>query len=121
MKEMTGTFCYDQKKSDAKPMEADAVNDANEPPKSASPTEEELCPLFMDGLPKDFSTNPALAALASLMDDSNRTSSGCIRRSRRKRRQARRPRAPYQRKQSEGEEEASTLGEAQIFLKLWKI
>jgi hypothetical protein len=25
------------------------------------------CPLFMDGLPSDFSTNPALAAIASLM------------------------------------------------------
>jgi hypothetical protein len=30
--------------------------------------EEELCPLFMHGLPKDFSTNVHLAALASLMN-----------------------------------------------------
>ena len=29
------------------------------------------CPLFMDGLPSDFSTNPALAAIASLMNDDN--------------------------------------------------
>jgi hypothetical protein len=27
------------------------------------------CPLFMEGLPRDFSTNPALAALASLIVD----------------------------------------------------
>lgn len=27
------------------------------------------CPLFMEGLPMDFSTNPALAALASLMTE----------------------------------------------------
>jgi hypothetical protein len=27
------------------------------------------CPLFMEGLPRDFSTNPALAALASLIDE----------------------------------------------------
>lgn len=30
-----------------------------------------VCPLFMEGLPRDFSTNPALAALASLLDDGN--------------------------------------------------
>ena len=30
---------------------------------------DELCPLFMQGLPRDFSTNVKLAALASLMDD----------------------------------------------------
>jgi hypothetical protein len=41
----------------------DATNDNN---KAIS------CPLFMDGLPSDFSTNPALAAIASLMTDSNR-------------------------------------------------
>ena len=29
------------------------------------------CPLFMDGLPLDFSTNPALAAIASLMNDND--------------------------------------------------
>lgn len=27
------------------------------------------CPLFMEGLPRDFSSNPALAALASLIDE----------------------------------------------------
>jgi hypothetical protein len=27
------------------------------------------CPLFMEGLPSDFSTNPALAALASLVEE----------------------------------------------------
>ena len=31
--------------------------------------ESTFCPLFMTGLPRDFSTNPALAAIASLMDD----------------------------------------------------
>ena len=29
------------------------------------------CPLFMDGLPKNFSTNPQLAAIASLLNDDN--------------------------------------------------
>ena len=29
------------------------------------------CPLFMDGLPLDFSTNPALAAIASLMNEND--------------------------------------------------
>jgi len=28
-----------------------------------------ICPLFMDGLPKNFATNPQLAAIASLLDD----------------------------------------------------
>ena len=27
------------------------------------------CPLFMEGLPRDFATNPQLAAIASLLDD----------------------------------------------------
>lgn len=30
------------------------------------------CPLFMEGLPRDFATNPQLAAIASLLDDNVR-------------------------------------------------
>jgi hypothetical protein len=37
----------------------------------SSSSSNNYCPLFMDGLPRDFSTNPALAALASLLDDDN--------------------------------------------------
>lgn len=33
--------------------------------------QEITCPLFMDGLPKDFSTNPKLAAIASLLGKSD--------------------------------------------------
>jgi len=31
------------------------------------------CPLFMDGLPKNFESNPALAAIASLLDEDGGT------------------------------------------------
>jgi hypothetical protein len=45
--------------------DVDGENISNDDSKAIS------CPLFMDGLPTDFSTNPALAAIASLMNDNS--------------------------------------------------
>eukprot|EP00559_Dactyliosolen_fragilissimus_P009610 CAMPEP_0184866018 /NCGR_PEP_ID=MMETSP0580-20130426/20282_1 /TAXON_ID=1118495 /ORGANISM="Dactyliosolen fragilissimus" /LENGTH=159 /DNA_ID=CAMNT_0027365451 /DNA_START=331 /DNA_END=807 /DNA_ORIENTATION=+ len=40
-------------------------------------SEDEIsCPLFMNSLPKDFSTNPALAAIANLLDDDSQLEEG---------------------------------------------
>jgi hypothetical protein len=35
-------------------------------------SDDEVCPLFMNGLPKDFMKNPQLAALASLITDEDK-------------------------------------------------
>ena len=49
---------------------SDCKNDDNGESMTTSDDNEAIsCPLFMDGLPSDFSTNPALAAIASLMND----------------------------------------------------
>jgi hypothetical protein len=99
------------------------------------------CPLFMQSLPADFASHPALAALASLIptDDANENEA---------------PPVPYVVIQREGEEEegvtipqgggkvrapkrrtrrrsepypkppkkpTTTIGEAQLFLRLWKL
>jgi hypothetical protein len=36
---------------------------------AADASDDEMCPLFMNGLPKDFMKNPQLAALASLINE----------------------------------------------------
>ena len=93
----------------------------------------ETCPLFMLGLPDDFSSNPQLAALASLLDsddDENSklpktpveetkfaTSSTGGGRIRRQKSRIRRTNEPY----SKPAAKKASLGEAQLFLKMWKM
>lgn len=100
--------------------------------------EEKLCPLFMDGLPSDFSTNPGLAAIASLLeeDESNdnavhtkkeyeepptRSGGGKIRRT--PARSNRKDGRPYNtRAHGEGDTPKETsVGETHLFLKMWKL
>ena len=102
---------------------------------------EELCPLFMDGLPKDFSTNVHLAALASLMNDavdedepkqkpksvaSNdathtiTTKKGGGKVDRRSQVRSKRQGDPYS-KPAATKTQTASLGEAQLFLKMWSL
>jgi hypothetical protein len=94
---------------------------------------EETCPLFMDGLPSDFSSNPQLAALASLInddDDDEKTgiSNGVVavtgpkgggKVDRKSQRRAQRHDAPYLKPTKKGP--SASLGEAQLFLKMWSL
>jgi hypothetical protein len=92
----------------------------------------ENCPLFMDGLPSDFATNPSLAALASLLDDNADESCPKTKES-----QTPTPRAgggkvqrkpnrskcndgPYKRDNDRQKGDAN-IGEANLFLKMWKL
>lgn len=93
---------------------------------------EPICPLFMEGLPQNFQTNPQLAALASLFDDGENNNSkgsplkkvkgGKTRRNlqcQRKRRQDN----PYARpsKDLNAQRSSPTISEAQLFLTMWKL
>ena len=101
------------------------------------------CPLFMDGLPSDFQNNSALAAIASLMNDDDddddddrlksrkesmeeeedskriektRAGGGKLSRNREKNSKRSQPYTlPGKKKKS------SSMGEATVFMKLWKI
>jgi len=95
--------------------------------------EESRCPLFMEGLPKDFASNPALAAIANLLEeepkdeDKSKKSkcqtvsleSGGGKMSNRNRSLSRsiHRRKPY----DIPKKPKATLGEAQLFLKMWKM
>jgi hypothetical protein len=97
------------------------------------------CPLFMEGLPSDFSTSPSLAALASLLDEDDndedckniaegeskvmpKTAPGGGKVRSTKSRKSRIGRLPYQRLGSKKKHEnEATIGEAQLFLKMWKL
>jgi len=95
--------------------------------------EESRCPLFMDGLPKDFASNPALAAIANLLeeepkDEEKSKKSKCqtvslesgggkaCNRNRSLSRSIHRKK-PY----DIPKKPKATLGEAQLFLKMWKM
>lgn len=102
-------------------------NDASE--------EEITCPLFMTGLPKDFASNPGLSAIASLLEEdeeeqrvrhpivrntnvpkktsSIRIGGGKARRTKRVHRTS-----PYPKRNTATK---PSIGEAQLFLKMWKI
>ena len=60
----------DSKYTDEK-MEMDHLSTCSvtEPKKAVEDEEEEICPLFIDGLPKNFSKHSGLAAIASLLQD----------------------------------------------------
>jgi len=102
-----------------------------------------VCPLFMDGLPSDFSTNPALAALASLLEktdddpspveSSNKvkeiksveSNSGGGKAKRVKSRKSRQSTAaaPYRKRHDSKRttDTKATVAEASLFLKMWKL
>ena len=91
-------------------------------------------PLFMESLPPDFATNPVLAALGSLLENDKdddkddqpqqfhlperpKAGGGKVRHE--KRRSSRRT-APYHGTKQQAASEAS-VGEAQLFLGMWKL
>lgn len=94
----------------------------------------EKCPLFMDGLPSDFSTNPSLAALASLLNDNvdesspktraREASTTCTQagggKVQRKPNRSKRNFGPYKR-DYDRQKGDTTVGETNLFLKMWKL
>lgn len=99
-------------------------------------TEESFCPLFMDGLPTDFKNNPALAAIASLLEDDDDNDDAVKKNSHqeeddtgnectmsgggkavRKKKLSNRSK-PYSNVKKKTK---TSVGETQLFLKMWKI
>eukprot|EP00980_Cylindrotheca_fusiformis_P010304 scaffold2294_cov106-Cylindrotheca_fusiformis.AAC.20 len=126
----------------------------NEDTKKDDDEEEEasLCPLFMEGLPKDFASNPQLAAIASLLEvdedveeeqqqqvpksrpigkkhDEEKPSAkvttaaggGKAKRLKQQQRQLRNSTTPYPSQAAIRGKKKASLGEAQLFLNMWKI
>ena len=115
--------------------------------------EDSVCPLFMDGLPSNFKTNPSLAAIASLLNESDEDydkmkkqiieekecNSDSISASKKKmkvelkpgggkvqRKQCRQKpgSSPYRdgnTKKRKEDKNTASLGEAQLFLNMWKL
>ena len=99
----------------------------------------ECCPLFMDGLPSDFAANTGLAAIASLLEeeDGDDSKGGDIPQKKEsyqskvackqgggkatKKTGARKHHSPYSKQSPKGEKKKATMGEAQLFLNMWKI
>lgn len=96
------------------------------------------CPLFMDGLPSDFAANAGLAAIASLLNDDDevegekesktagatselRLKSGGGKAKKTSKRNNHSPYSKEKNKTNEKEKKKASLGEAQLFLNLWKI
>lgn len=118
-----------------------------------SSVEDSVCPLFMDGLPTNFKTNPSLAAIASLLNESDEDydnmkkqiieekecNSDSISASEKKmkvelksgggkvqRKQFRQKgSSPYSKdgntKKRKEDKNTASLGEAQLFLNMWKL
>lgn len=101
---------------------------------SREPDEEPFDPLFMDGLPSDFSSNSKLAAIASFLysdSDSESVNSkrvisekplsasggGKVKRSNKKYTNKSSPYAKIEKKTSK----SASMGEAQLFLSMWKM
>lgn len=102
----------------------------------------DCCPLFMDGLPHDFARNPHLAAIASLLESDNESSSEAHPKEEEER--TNRPKitpnggggkvkppkgrkerkaliGPYSTKNQDKSNKGATMGEAQLFLKMWRL
>lgn len=122
-------------KNDVAMKESLEENHSENKDKKGSEDNEKLCPLFMDGLPSDFSTNPGLAAIASLFDEesddtapkkkeyeapSTTVGGGKLRRTP-ARSERRNDGRPYQNRQRESETKAASVGETHLFLKMWKL
>jgi hypothetical protein len=95
--------------------------------------EAECCPLFMEGLPTDFASNPHLAAIASLLDDDEpprkpqqataipvlgKVGGGKMIRSSSRQQRRQNQAAPYQ---ASKRKPSASMGETQLFLKMWKL
>eukprot|EP00584_Thalassiosira_punctigera_P023031 CAMPEP_0172553776 /NCGR_PEP_ID=MMETSP1067-20121228/51663_1 /TAXON_ID=265564 ORGANISM="Thalassiosira punctigera, Strain Tpunct2005C2" /NCGR_SAMPLE_ID=MMETSP1067 /ASSEMBLY_ACC=CAM_ASM_000444 /LENGTH=146 /DNA_ID=CAMNT_0013342007 /DNA_START=99 /DNA_END=539 /DNA_ORIENTATION=+ len=95
------------------------------------------CPLFMEGLPSDFASNAGLAAIASLLDDDGEEKKGEITKKKhlestihlksgggkvKKTSKLNNP-SPYNKRKNKDEKKnrKASLGEAQLFLNMWKI
>eukprot|EP00536_Pseudo-nitzschia_multiseries_P005281 jgi/Psemu1/303232/fgenesh1_kg.97_\ len=107
------------------------------------------CPLFMMGLPKDFATNPQLAAIASLLDDDdnddkveptnsneeppnheratppiawsrNSTCRSTKTHNRRRQQRATPYGYPRQKKQTNNRGKGGSVGELTLFMNMWK-
>jgi hypothetical protein len=104
----------------------------NSPTDTMEDQTETTCPLFMEGLPSDFATNPSLAALASLLEEDDDTtkpvssskvamiqqpSAGGGKVRARKSRMGRKS-DPYPKSV---QQKKTSMGEAELFLKMWKI
>lgn len=113
-------------------MEAESSKETNKPDEASATNTASFCPLFMDSLPSNFSENPQLAAIASLLDEETeeeiipckeeepKPGGGKIGARSTTRRRARRQRsAPYT--VPKGKSGAAKIGEAQLFLSMWKI
>ena len=102
--------------------------------------EDATCPLFMDGLPTNFAENKSLAAIASLLNDEEDDYSDTKKQTAKKedsimskvelksgggkvKRKSRRKQGPYNKdkKKVQNDKKAASVGEAQLFLNLWKI
>jgi hypothetical protein len=105
---------------------------------SSSTTPSCDCPLFMDGLPSDFAQNSALAAIASLIDDDISVEdfkgkkkglqlstvdfkSGGGKVNTTGKRNNHSPYSKEKGKRKNGDKIATTPGEVQLFLNMWKI
>jgi len=101
---------------------------------------EATCPLFMDGLPSNFADNKSLAAIASLLNDDEEDFSNTNKQKEDKedsimskvelksgggkvqRKTRRKGSSPYNKdKKKKQDKKAASVGEAQLFLNLWKI
>lgn len=103
--------------------------------------EDATCPLFMDGLPTNFAENKSLAAIASLLNDEEDDYSDTKKQTAEKedsimskvelksgggkvkRKSKRKGSSPYNKdkKKVQNDKKAASVGEAQLFLNLWKI
>ena len=89
--------------------------------------DEVICPLFMEGLPSNFTTNSGLAAIASLLDEETakpekdiptpKSGGGKIRS---KSNRLSRRMSPFSVETKKKEKEVTSTAEAQLFIKMWK-
>jgi hypothetical protein len=119
------------------PIEEETIENSSAKAMEDNTTTEEItCPLFMEGLPSNFTSNPGLAAMASLMQDNGNdddeseskrimdlpnVGGGKVRCTSSNR--LRRRNTPYSvilDTKPKKKAQVST-GEAQLFLKMWKL
>jgi hypothetical protein len=96
------------------------------------------CPLFMEGLPSDFSKNPQLAALASLLEEDDKDDNEQEARDLKSKKEGAAPQAgggkvrsvktrqrrkavPYPAKEKKPSKKEASVSEAHLFLKMWKL
>lgn len=121
-----------------------AERDGTDGAGAAPPAVSCFCPLFSDGLPVNFQAQSALLALASLAEGNDEDADAHLKRNNGKRKVAKasaggrkgKKMSPYRSHQAgqmrrqakeqrhqkkKTEEKSATLGEAQMFMSMWKI